>query len=225
MFVKQREIKNLKKLKKMNEKEKIVVEPMRFEKAQNLDQLLMARKSSRNFIDSALTQSELGTILNAAKGVNRQDPTEERPFIGFTVPSAMHLSFIDLYVFTKDGIFKWVPEGYLCEVILKKDCRELTGKQEFVSKAAVNIVMVANYSKPEIVTSQMSTSDKKLYAAVEAGAVSQNIYLACAALGLGTVVRASFDNGSIINALKIEKGMNEVILAQSIGRVLENMEQ
>lgn len=177
--------------------------------------LLRLRHSSRDFNDSAITNEELGSILFAAKGVNRK--TAANDFTGYTVPSAMHINFIDLYVFTAKGIYKWNPDNNTLEIIKKKDLRKATGEQDFVANAAVNILMIADYSKAAKMKAKIPDNKMIQLASIEAGAISENIYLACASLGLGTVVRTSVDNESILDELKLDSKVHEIIAAQTIG--------
>ena len=96
-----------------------------------------------------------------------------------------------------------------------------TGMQEFVQNAALNLVMVFDSKKIEKQKPDMELEKDKaaIYAAIEAGAISENIYLTCAALNLGTVVRGSFDNDKILNILQLMPENCSVICAQSIGRM------
>ena len=54
------------------------------------------------------------------------------------------------------------------------------------------------------------------YAPIDAGIVSQNIYLFCSGVGLATVTRGSMDADKLAKALKLT-GQQKVILNQPVG--------
>lgn len=55
-----------------------------------------------------------------------------------------------------------------------------------------------------------------LFAALDAGHISQNVYLFCAAEGLAVVSRGWFDQGELAAAMGLTDGRH-VMLAQSLG--------
>ena len=83
--------------------------------------------------------------------------------------------------------------------------------QPFVKDAAVNLVFVGDEKKLGV----SNPTDSMLMLGVDAGLMSQNLYLYCASEGLGTVVRGSIDReafGKLINLQAHEK----VLLAQTV---------
>lgn len=92
------------------------------------------------------------------------------------------------------------------------DMRPLTGKQDFVARAPLNLLYVANLSR-------MPTEEqaKQLrVAALDVGQISQNVYLFCAAEGLAAVARGWFDQEELAEAMALTAGQH-VMLAQSVG--------
>ena len=59
-------------------------------------------------------------------------------------------------------------------------------------------------------------SMRESYASVAAGAISQNVYLFAASIGLVTVIRAWIDRDAIATALGLSHDQ-EVLLSQTIG--------
>jgi hypothetical protein len=57
--------------------------------------------------------------------------------------------------------------------ILAEDIRAMTGRQSFVKEAPVNLIYVADFSRMGTTTDQ----GKEFYSAVDAGFISQNVYL------------------------------------------------
>ena len=95
---------------------------------------------------------------------------------------------------------------------MKGDLRAATGGQEFVATAPLNLVYVADLAR----MSGAAASDRDTYAAADAAFVSQNVYLWCAATGLGTVVRGGVDRPVIAKTLGLRSDQR-VVLAQTVG--------
>jgi nitroreductase len=168
--------------------------------------VLKERKSSRAFSPKKLPKRVLSNLLWAANGINR-------PGIGGrTAPSAMNQQEIDVYVATADGLYLFDAKGRQLQPVLKQDIRALTGQQAYVQDAPVNLIFVADFTKMV----QTRAEDRELYAAADAGFISQNVYLYCASEGLATVVRGTIDRAALANTMKL-RTEQRIILAQSVG--------
>ena len=168
--------------------------------------VLKERKSSRAFGPRILPKRVLSNLLWAANGINR--PASG----GRTAPSAMNQQEIDIYVATAEGLYLFDANGRLLRPILKQDIRGLTGSQDYVRDAPVNLIFVADYAR----MTRTPAEDRDLYAAADTGFISQNIYLYCASEGLATVVRGSIDRTILAEAMKL-RPEQKIILAQSVG--------
>ena len=85
-------------------------------------------------------------------------------------------------------------------LVVSSDLRRVTGYQDFVDEAPLYLVYVADYRRMGLVPVSMRES----YASVAAGAISQNVYLFAASIGLVTVIRAWIDRDAIATALGSE---------------------
>lgn len=171
-----------------------------------LMQALKERKSQREYSSKDIPIEALSDMLWAACGVNRQDSRMR------TNPTAKNYQEIEVYVAKKDRVYRYEPLTNELILILEEDVRALTGKQDFVAQAPVNLIYVADFSK----MSEGSPQEKETLANLDVGFVSQNVYLYCASEGFATVVRGWFDRQAIEKALKIA-GDKRVILCQSVG--------
>jgi nitroreductase len=169
-----------------------------------LMEVLAKRTSSREFSSEPLPENILSNMLWAAAGINRPDSGKR------TAPTAMNKQEIDIYVATPNGIYIYDAKSHSLKMIVAEDLRGLTGKQDYVKEAAVNLIYVADYSR------MGSASDKELYAAADTGFISENVYLYCASAGLATVVRAYIDKPMLSKAMKL-RADQKIILAQSVG--------
>ncbi len=171
-----------------------------------LMQVLKERSSSRSFSGEKLSQQVLSNLLWAAFGINRPD-TGKR-----TAPSAVNRQEIDIYVATSDGLYLYEAGSNSLKLITSDDIRSLTGRQDFVKEAAVNLIYVADFSRMGAATKE----DKELYSAADTGFISQNVYLYCASERLATVVRGSIDRQALTRAMNL-RADQKIILAQSVG--------
>jgi len=76
-----------------------------------------------------------------------------------------------------------------CSTFVGADIRHLTGAQEFVAEAPVNLVLVADLARMQ----QVEPDEQLVLAAISAGCMSQNVALLCAAKGVASVPRALID--------------------------------
>lgn len=88
----------------------------------------------------------------------------------------------------------------------------MTGRQEFVKDAPVNLIYVADFSRMGTATKE----DRELYSAADTGFISENVYLYCASEGLATVVRGSIDRPALAKVMKLRPDQR-IILAQTVG--------
>jgi len=171
-----------------------------------LMQALKQRHSTRELSARALPPQVLSDLLWAASGVNRPG-TGQR-----TAPTARDWREIDVYVAMADGTYRFEPDAHALRRVLPQDVRALTGIQDFVAQAPVNLVYVADLDRMGDTTAE----HRLLYSATDTGFIAQNVYLYCASAGLATVVRGSIDREALGAVLGLRPGQR-VILAQSIG--------
>lgn len=167
---------------------------------------LQQRQSQRAFGRDALPEGVLSDLLWAAGGVNR--PSQG----GRTVPSAMNAQELDVFVALPAGLYRYEPRQHCLRLVLASDVRRITGYQEFTDEAALDLVFVADFSRMGLVPA----AQREPYAYAAAGAMAQNVYLACASLGLATVVRGWIDRAALGKAMAL-RAEQQVLLAQTVG--------
>ena len=163
-----------------------------------LMQALSQRKTIRAFSTKELDLQVLSNLLWAANGFNRSDKR--------TAPTARNAQELEIYVSLPNG---WYWHDAKNNVLVQKgteDIRALTGPQDFVAGAPINIVIIAD-------TGKQASKD---YQYLDAGYISQNIYLFCASEGLATVARG------MVNREELSKAMNlpdhqVIVLAHTVG--------
>ncbi len=161
-------------------------------------QALSKRQTSRVFSAKELDKQTLSNLLWAANGFNRSDKR--------TAPTASNRQELEIYVVMASGCYWYDAKNNLLEQKVKGDIRKLTGKQDFPATAPLNIITVADAEK----------QPKDSYWYIDAGFISQNVYLFCASEGLGTVVRAMFDSPSLHKAMKLSDNQH-IVITQTVG--------
>jgi SagB-type dehydrogenase family enzyme len=163
------------------------------------------RRSSRELTRDALPLPLLSNLLWAAFGVNRPDG-------GRTAPSAINAQEIDVYVALPAGAYLYDAKTHALRLVAAADLRRITGYQDFVDEAPLDLVYVADHSRMKMVPA----GQRESYASAATGAISQNVYLFAASSGLATVIRAWIDRAAIADALGLTHDQ-QVILSQTVG--------
>ena len=171
---------------------------------------LQKRSSSRQFANTALPSQMLSDLLWAAFGVNRPDG-------GRTAPSALNAQEVDVYVAMPSGAYRYDATTHTLHLVAASDLRHVTGYQDFVDDAPMDLVYVADPERMAL----MPAEQRVFFAAASAGAIAQNVYLFSASNGLSTVIRAWLDRKAIAAALGLNPD-HQVLLSQTVGFPSDN---
>jgi SagB-type dehydrogenase family enzyme len=169
---------------------------------------LRRRQSQREFSARPLDEQDLSDLLWAAAGINRPD------LGGRTAPSAMNAQEVQLHVALPKGLYRYDPAAHALQLTVASDVRRVTGYQDFVDLAALDLIYVADHGRMKLVPA----AQREAYAYAAAGAMAQNAYLYCASAGLATVVRAWFDRHALSQAMGLDTDQ-QLLLAQTVGIV------
>ena len=170
-----------------------------------LMEALAIRHSSRDFARDALPLPLLSGLLWAAYGMNRADG-------GRTAPSALNAQEIDVFVVLPTGAYLYDAGANALRLVAANDVRRVTGYQDFVDEAPMDLVYVADHARMRLVPA----GQRESYAYAAAGAIAQNVYLFAASTGLATVIRAWIDRAAIADALGLTHDQ-QVLLSQTVG--------
>jgi nitroreductase len=170
-----------------------------------LMEALAGRHSSRDFANTPLPLPLLSNLLWAAYGVNR-------PEGGRTAPSALNAQEIDVFVALPSGAYLYDAAAHQLNLVAASDLRRVTGYQDFVDEAPLDLVYVADHAR----MSMVPVAQRESYASTAAGAIAQNVYLFAACNDLATVIRAWIDRAAIADALGLTHDQ-QVLLSQTVG--------
>ena len=172
-----------------------------------LAEVLKERCTTRNLLEEELPLELISSLLWSTYGFNRPDEHKR------VAPSAVNVQEYDIYLFTHEGVYLYNAEKNALLLVVKGDHRGELSQQKHFAAAPISIVLVANYDRMEVFK---NLDDRDFYAAVDAGYISQNIYLFCASAHLGTVACGAIDRDTIHKLLNIKNG--RAMLAHPVGR-------
>ena len=153
-------------------------------------QALKARHSERAFSEKDIPAETLSGLLWAANGFNRPDKR--------TNATALNLQTTTVYAIMKSGAYRYDAKANALVKVCDKDLRTaIAAQQAYAAAAPVSLLITADVSGPAYKGAKRSTLTH-----YDAGIVSGNIYLYCAANGLATVCRGSMDRAAL------KKGLN-----------------
>jgi hypothetical protein len=133
---------------------------------------LSKRQSAREFAATELPLLLLSNLLWAANGINRADGHH-------TAPSAMNAQEIDIYVALPAGAYFYDPAAHALQLTAGSDVRRVTGYQDFVDQAPLDLVYVADHGRMTLIP----VANRDSFASAAAGAITQNVYLFAAGNG------------------------------------------
>ena len=138
--------------------------------------LLKSRASAAgsNFPTGKISREELSTLLWAATGLNRPDK-------GWTIPLGRGVEpYSRVYVTGEEGTFLYDWKTHSLVETSKEDGRSAVGSQAFVAASSHVLIIASDGKAIEALGARAAEWDD-----VAAGAMSQNLYLAADALGIG----------------------------------------
>jgi nitroreductase len=171
------------------------------------------RESARAFSEKDLSLQQLSDLLWAAWGINRPETSKR------TAPSSRNVQEIDVYVILKSGLFLYNAGDNSLKQIHNTDIRKLSGTQEYVATAPVNLIYVADMGKLGKKEGD-KINDADLFAPyANSGFIAQNVYLWCASENMSCVIRAMIDRPELAREMKLRSNQ-VIILGQTVGMPL-----
>jgi hypothetical protein len=183
---------------------------------------LSVKASAREWSEKELSLQDLSDLVWAANGINR--PEEKK----YTASSAMNAHDVDLYLFMKEGVYVYDADAHVLNPIVSGDFRSQLmmtppprpkdsgglppPPRPAPSNPPIQIILISDCARFRAGKQEL----KYEWGAIDAGIVSQNISLFCAATGLKTRPRASMDKEKIRKLLNL-KETQYVFLNHPIG--------
>lgn len=175
-----------------------------------LMQVLNERQTIRTFTKDTLTRQQISDLLWAAWGINRADQKKH------TAPSSSNRQEIDVYVALPAGLYLYTPETNILKQVNNKDLRKLSGTQDWVADAPVNLIYVADLGKLGKKEGDVITDSNLLSSYANTAFIAQNVYLYCTSANLGSVVRGLVPRDQLSAEMGLRSNQR-IILAHTVG--------
>lgn len=169
----------------------------------SVEQALQKRRSSRTYTDRPISLQDLGQVLWAAQGITGHYDKRTAPSAG-----ALHQMSVTIAAAgvedLEPGIYRYRPENHDLLLLAagdgRADLRGAADHQEAIGVCPVDIIIAA---APGAVTDKYGDRGFR-YLHMEAGHISQNIYLQATALDLSTASMAAFDDEALGQAAHLK---------------------
>ncbi len=191
-----------------------------------LIKVLRKRRSIREYTSKPLSLDDLSIILWAAQGItSKKEGLRTAPSAGATYPMEIytHVSKEGVTMgedgYIDSGLYHYDPLRHTITMVKPGDHREQLYRaslyQECIMSAPVHIVITGIFDRT---TSRYGEHEGTKYVYMEAGHVSQNIYLMVTALKLGTVAVGAFEETRVKEILGIPNE-SRVLYIMPVGRI------
>ncbi len=180
-----------------------------------VQEALKQRRSTKRFGRGDIAREKVLEVLWAANGVNRPDSD------GRTAPAWHGAKNIDIYVALEDGVSLYDPVANALEKVSEADIRADVSPTAFVRRAPAVLIYVSDRQKLEAAAGDIATSapeELEIAARVNSAVMAQNVYLFCAAEGLGTCLLGTVDRAAIHSALEFQEHLT-VTYIQPVGEI------
>jgi Nitroreductase len=161
-----------------------------------------ASATQSSFPTGAISKEDLSTILWAASGRSRKGSA-------WTVPTARGYDpYASIFVLGRDGAYSYNGKNHSLTKISGEDLIANVSGQSFATKAPYVLLFV----------SKLGSSRDTQFGHVLVGSMTQNVYLACDALGIGARYMATL-NGDMLKA-KLGLGKDDdVVCIMPMGKL------
>lgn len=182
-----------------------------------LTEALHLRRTVRHFATRPLDLAQLSQLLWEADGLSDPQGHRTSPSAGATYP-------LDLYVVVgergvtnlPDGIYRYDVRAQALAPLARGDFRTAVARaclnQAWMTEAPVLVVIAGEYRRCTARYGQRGIR----YTHMEAGNVSQNLFLAAESLGLGAGIVGAFEDQALAQVLKLPSA-HEPLLVMPVG--------
>lgn len=184
-----------------------------------LHELLLRRRSVRDFAATELTLGQVGCLLWASGGVQRR----EHGYEFRTAPSAGALYPIETYVVANrvaglaSGVYHYSVRRHRLEELRRGDCGDALAAaalgQEMCADAAVTFIWTAVFQRSRAKYGQRAYR----YVYLDAGHVAQNLALAAVALGLGSCQIGALYDDEVNELVGVDGREESVVYMSAVG--------
>jgi SagB-type dehydrogenase family enzyme len=183
----------------------------------SVEEAIKMRRSVRDYTNESITLEDLSQLLWAAQGITGKSRGRAAPSAGATYPLELY-AVVERVSGLDPGVYHYVPKDHSIECFLSGSYNPSLSaaslNQPSVRDAAVNIVFAAMYER-----TVARYGDRGMrYVHIDAGHASENVYLQCGSLSLGTVAVGAFDDVNVKQVLKLKEEESPLYI-MPVGRI------
>ncbi len=200
---------------------KIIKLPKPEHRGISVEEAIAKRRSVRNYSSKPLSLAHLSQLLFAAQGKTGRVYGQYLR----TAPSAGALYPFEIYIFVnsvenlQSGIYHYAVVEHALELLKEGDFGNAISnaalKQEMLGDAAVTFVLSAIFDRIRHKYGERGYR----YVYIEAGHISQNIYLQAVSLGLGSVAVGAFLDEKVNKLIGADGAYEAAIYLHSVGNL------
>ena len=198
---------------------KVIKLPTPKYRGMTLEETIEKRRSLRNYSPKAISILQVSQLLFAAQGVTGKmygQPLRSAPSAGALYPFEIYLVVNNVHSLSK-GIYHYAVLDHELELVRAGDfSSQITNaglKQEMLGEADVTFVLSAIFDRVRHKYGERGFR----YVYIEAGHISQNIYLQAVSLGLGAVSVGAFLDERVNKLIGIDGYKEAVIYLHAVG--------
>jgi SagB-type dehydrogenase family enzyme len=184
-----------------------------------VEEALKKRRSIRNYSTKPISKAQLSQLLFAAQGVTGKMYGKALR----TAPSAGALYPFEVYIIANNvqdlprGIYHYSVLDHALELVKSGDFRgqiiEAGLNQQTLGDAGVTFILSAIFDRVRYKYGERGCR----YVYMEAGHISQNIYLQAVSLGLGSVCAGAFSDEKVNKLIDVDGWKEAVIYLHPVG--------
>jgi SagB-type dehydrogenase family enzyme len=183
----------------------------------SVEEAIKGRRSVRDYTNEPISLLELSQLLWAAQGITGRSRGRAAPSAGVTYPLELY-AVVERVSGLDYGVYHYLPKEYAIECVMSGSYSLTLSaaalNQPAVRDAAVNLVFAAVYDR----TTTRYGERGIRYVHIDVGHASENVYLQCRSIGLGTVAVGAFDDEKVKEALKLKKEESPLYI-MPVGRI------
>jgi hypothetical protein len=181
----------------------------------NLDLLsaIQNRKVSKAFVKKAVPMADLSTILWSGLGLRGVDAVTSATKAGRTVSFSGDNAYINMYVLTDKGSWKYLPDSHALKSINQTDSRATVSKASVPEAAFMVVYTVDNALTPNFLKANPAVFQQMANAT--AGFAAQNMSLTATAYKLSTIIQYTLSPAAAATALSLGKDESPLFILQA----------
>jgi SagB-type dehydrogenase family enzyme len=183
----------------------------------SIEEAIKGRRSVREFTPEPLSLEDLSQLLWSAQGITGRSRGRAAPSAGATYPLELY-AVVERVSGIDPGLYHYLPKEHSLDCVTlgpyNTALSDASLGQACVRNASLNLVFAAVYDR----TTGRYGERGIRYVHIDVGHASENVYLQCRSLGLGTVAVGAFDDEKVKDALKLKKEESPVYI-MPVGKI------